>query len=427
MERAGNSTGSLDCARDDVKIVRARVVVPVAGDPIENGAVAIAGSKITGVGGFEEVKASHGGDVVDLGEQILLPGLINAHCHLDYTLLRGQIPPQESFTDWIRGINAAKAKLTPKDYVASINQGFFEAQSFGTTTIVNLTAFPELIAEIEEPVRTCWFGELIDVRNPDQAGKIVDRAVESLRCKKHWGLAPHAPFTASTPLFSAASAISSKHNVPITTHVAESREEMQMFRDAGGPLFDFLKGIGHPMDDCGGKTPLSFLMQNHAMDEHWILAHLNELTETDFDLLAGTKGFHIAHCPRSHTFFGHTPFASRRLHALGVNICLGTDSLASNSSLSLLSEMRELLRKEPSISPREAVSMATANGARAIGRANSLGRISPGFDADLIAIRSAATGTDVFDAIVAFEETIRWMMVGGEVLGGRAKDTNALG
>ena len=166
MERAGNSTGSLDFARDDVKIVRARTIVPMAGDPIEDGAVAIEGNQIAGVGRFEEVKASHRGDVVDLGEQILLPGLINAHCHLDYTLLRGQILPQESFTDWIRAINAAKAKLTTKDYLAAINAGFAEAQSFGTTTIVNLTAFPELIAEIEEPIRTFWFGELIDVRSP---------------------------------------------------------------------------------------------------------------------------------------------------------------------------------------------------------------------------------------------------------------------
>ncbi len=425
MKRAGNVPGSLDRAPDDVKIVRSRMVVPIVGEPIENGAVAISGTKITGVGRFEEVKAIYGGDVEDLGEQILLPGLINAHCHLDYTLLRGKIPPQKSFTDWIRTINAAKAELTSKDYIASINEGFAEAQSFGTTTIVNLTAFPEVIAEIEEPIRTCWFGELIDVRNPDQAGKIVDRAVESLRSKNHWGLAPHAPFTASTQLFAAASDISSKHNVPVTTHVAESREEMQMFCDAAGPLFDFLKGIGRPMDDCGENTPFSSLVQTQAVDERWILAHLNELTEADFDLLASTKRFHIAHCPRSHTFFGHTPFALQKLRAQGLNICLGTDSLASNSSLSLFSEMRELLRKEPSVAPREVLTMATANGARAVGRADSLGRIAPGFEADLIAIPAPAAGIDVFDGIVAFDGKLRWMMVGGEIssLGWRSQQT----
>jgi cytosine/adenosine deaminase-related metal-dependent hydrolase len=416
MERAGNSTGSLDCARDDVKIVRARVVVPMVGEPIENGAVAITGNRIAAVGPFEEVKTGYRGDVLDLGEHILLPGLINAHCHLDYTRLRGQIPPQKSFTDWIRAINASKAELTAGDYVASINEGFAEALRFGTTTVVNLTAFPELIAEIKEPIRTWWFGELIDVRNPDQASRIVDLAIESLRSANDWGLAPHAPFTASLDLYRRCEEIARREDVLLTTHVAESHEEMQMFRDGSGPLYDFLKSIGRPMDDCGANTPLAALLQGQALDERWIVAHLNELTEGDFDLLARAKRFHIAHCPRSHAFFGHTPFELRRLRRLGFNICLGTDSLASNSSLSLFSEMRELLGKEPWISPREVLMMATVDAARAIGQADLLGKISPGFRADLIAIPSAETGTATFDTIVAFEGTVPWMMMNGETL-----------
>src|SRR6266849_5147046 len=116
-------------------IVRSRFVVPMVGEAIENGAVAIEQNKIAAVGRFEEVKAHYGGKILDLGEQILLPGLINAHCHLDYTMLRGKIPPPSSFTDWIRAINAEKAGLTAKIYVASIKEGFAEARSFGTTTI----------------------------------------------------------------------------------------------------------------------------------------------------------------------------------------------------------------------------------------------------------------------------------------------------
>jgi cytosine/adenosine deaminase-related metal-dependent hydrolase len=418
MERDDNSRASLGppkADRDAVKIIRSRVVVPMAGEPIEDAAVAIAGNQIAEVGRFKEVRARHAGEILDLGEQILLPGLINAHCHLDYTCLRAQIPPRQSFTDWIRAINAEKAKLTPNDYIASINEGFAEAQRFGTTTIVNLTAFPELIAEIKEPIRTWWFGELIDVRNPDQAGEIVDRAVESLRSANHWGLAPHAPFTASADLFARCEEIARREDVPLTTHLAESSEETQMFRDASGPLYDFLKGIGRQMDDCGGKTPLSSLIQSQLPGERWILAHLNELTENDFDLLAGATKFHIAHCPRSHSFFGHLPFELRRLRSLGFNICLGTDSLASNSNLSLLAEMRELLRKEPWISPRELLTMATVNGARALGQSGSLGSIRPGFLADLIAIPSTRPAADAVEAIIAFDGTVPWMMVNGEV------------
>lgn len=397
-------------------IIRSRFVVPMMGEPIEDGAVAIERNKIVAVERFEEVKARHRGEVLDLGEQALLPGLINAHGHLDYTMLRGKIPPPSSFTHWIRAINAEKAGLTAKDYVASIREGFTEAQGFGTTTIANLTAFPELIAEVDEPIRTWWFGELIDVRTPERAESIADLAVESLKSAKHWGLGPHAPFTASARLYARCEKIARRENVLLTTHLAESREEIQMFRDANGPAFEFLKSIGRPMDDCGNETPLSFLIRRQQIDERWIIAHLNELTDSDFDLLARAAKFHIAHCPRSHTFLGHAPFAWKKLRALGFNICLGTDSLASNSSLSLFSEMREFQRKEPEASSRAILEMATVNGARALGQAEALGRIAPGFSADLIAIPFAQTRADIFDAIVAFEGRVQWMMLAGRPL-----------
>lgn len=401
-------------------IIRSRVLVPMVGEPIENGAVAIAGNEIVGVGSFDEVRTGHGGEVLDLGEQILLPGLINAHCHLDYTLLRGQIPPQKSFTDWIRAINERKAALSEADYVASINAGLAEVQKFGTTTVLNLEAFPHLLPQISRPLlRVWWCAEMIDVRERVLVLEVSKNLHDWFEAHPEWlggfGLAPHAPFTASGELFTTAARTSRKYRVPITTHVAESREEMQMFRDAGGPLFDFLKNLGRPMSDCGGQTPLLSLMRGQMVDEHWIIAHLNELTADDFDRLAWSR-FHIVHCPRSHTFFGHAPFELRRLRALGFNVCLGTDSLASNSSLSLFAEMRELLRKEPWLSPREVLEMATVNAACAIGQAGALGTISTGSRADLIAIPAAKTGTNVFDAIVAFEGAPPWMMVDGRGL-----------
>src|SRR5438552_3430261 len=222
-------------------IIRARTVVTMDGAPIENGAVAVSGNQIADVGKFDEIRARDAGEIVDLGEQALLPGFINAHCHLDYTCLRGKIPPQKSFADWIRAINAEKAKLSPNDYIASINDGFAEAKRFGTTTIANFTAFSELIPDIRAPIRTWWFAELID-------GRALPR---------------------------------------------------------------------------------------------WIVSHLNELTESDFDLLERSeRRFHVVHSPRSHDYFNHSRFPFEKLRTLGFNICLGTDSLASNDSLSLFDEMR---------------------------------------------------------------------------------------
>src|SRR6266403_4187953 len=202
-------------------IYRARVVVTMDGASLENGAVAISENRIDDVGSFGEIKARNSGEVLDLGEQALLPGLINAHCHLDYTCLRGKIPPQESFADWIRAINAEKAKLSAQDYRASITEGFSEAKRLGTTTIANLTAFPELVSQISSPIRTWWFAELIDVRDPNHAGELVDLATGALKRARNSGggigLAPHALFTASRDLYRRCEEIAQREKILLTT------------------------------------------------------------------------------------------------------------------------------------------------------------------------------------------------------------------
>jgi aminodeoxyfutalosine deaminase len=402
-------------------IIRSRVVVPMGRAPINNGAVVVEGTKITGVGRFEDVKRRHSGEVLDLGAQVLLPGLINAHCHLDYTHLRGKIPQQESFAEWIRAINAHKRALSEADYLGSIAAGLAEAESFGTTSMLNLEAFPRLVPQVPHPsLRVWWCAEMIDLRHPVDVDQVANHLRHWFDAHPDWlggfGLSPHAPFTASPQLYSEASRIAQRDDVPLSTHLAESAEELHAFRDGSGPLFDFLKSIGHPLENGVRETPLSFLLRNQSIGPRWIIAHLNELDAGDFDLLRSAPKFHIAHCPRSHTFFRHSPFAYQELRALGFNICLGTDSLASNTSLSLFAELRELLRKEPWLSPKEALATITVNAATAIGQQSSLGRIQAGFLADLIALPIAPSDTDIFESIVAFEEAVPWTMVNGTVI-----------
>jgi cytosine/adenosine deaminase-related metal-dependent hydrolase len=218
------------------------------GPPLENGAVVVDGELVVAVGTFAEMRSAHHGEVVDLGDRILLPGLVNAHCHLDYTCLRGKIPRQVSFTEWIRAINAAKARLTQADYIESINRGFLEARRFGTTSMLNLTAFPELMPLVRPVLRTGWMAELIDVRAPGETTALVNSARESLAKAPGSGLAPHAPYTASPALYHECQ----DRPLPLTTHLAESREEMSMFRDGSGALSDFMGSI-NPNFDSGGQ------------------------------------------------------------------------------------------------------------------------------------------------------------------------------
>jgi cytosine/adenosine deaminase-related metal-dependent hydrolase len=421
-------------------IVRARVVITMDGPPIENGGVRVRGEQILEIGKFSDLVGTD--EIVDLGDHILLPGLINAHCHLDYACLRGKIPPPQSFANWIRAINAEKAKLSAEDYVASINQGFAEAKQFGTTTIANLTAFPELIAQVRDPIRTWWFAELIDIRqrlepstalssHVSKSNEIVDRALESLKTTDRKGLAPHALFTASANLYRRCADIAERDNFLLTTHLAESREEMQMFRRANGSLYKFLKEVGRDMSDCGGTTPLKAFVRTLQLSRldpsvragpaetldmmrPWIVTHFNELTETDFDLLAKIpQSFSVVHCPRSHAYFGHSDFQFERLRELGFVICLGTDSLASNDDLSLFAEMRKF-RDRFHLEPQKILEMVTINPARALKQGNRLGKIRRSFLADMVALPFTGP-SNIFETILNFVGEVPWIMLHGKV------------
>jgi len=425
-------------------IVRARVIITMDGPPIENGGVRVRRDRIAEVGKFSEL-TSDDDEIIDLGDRILLPGLINAHCHLDYTCLRGKIPPPQSFADWIRAINAEKAKLSAEDYVASINRGFTEAKHFGTTTIANLTAFPELIAQVQDPIRAWWFAELIDVRQqPENStalssqaprrNEIIDRALAKLKTTDRIGLAPHAPFTASANLYRCCADMAERGKFLLTTHLAESRQEMQMFRDAKGPLYESLKEIGRDMTDCGRTTPLQAFLrtvsvralrgadsepvasptESRKITPRWIVAHLNELTESDFDLLTKIpRKVAIVHCPRSHAYFGHSDFQFERLYELGFNICIGTDSLASNDDLSLFAEMRKF-HDRSHLEAQKVLEMVTINPARALNQCDRLGKIRGSFLADMIALPFTNL-SNIFETILNFVGKVPWIMLHGKI------------
>ena len=400
-------------------IYRAKKVITMDGAPIEDGAVAVEGGRVADAGRYTELRPRPGGEVIDLGEVVLLPGLINAHCHLDFTALRGAIAPQRSFADWIVQINALRHEFSDDEFLESIARGFEEARRWGTTTIANIESMPGLLTRLPTPpLRTWWFAELIDVRPQLPVREMVEDALRCRQGKENWlggfGLSPHAPYTVSPELSRLAKEAAKQNGVLLTMHLAESAEEMEMFCDGRGRLFDLLQDLGRPMDDCGaGKTPLAVMLDREVIDEHWIVVHLNELAEEDFARLETGPRFHIAHCPRSSRYFQHRPFALQKLTELGFNVCLGTDSLASNSSLSLFAEMQTLRDSHPWLAPARILEMATTNPARALQQDRALGKIRAGFQADLIALPIENFSGDIFDEVIAWRHPVPWMLVAG--------------
>ena len=229
-----------------------------------------------------------------------------------------------------------------------------------------------------------------------------------------WGLAPHAPFTASADLYRQCEEIARRENLLLTTHLAESRDEKEMFSETSGPLFDFLSEIGRDNSDLHNATPVEQVSAFCELNRRWLLVHLNEITGSDLDVLRQWSSLpNVVHCARSHDYFRHPRFQFQKLRELGFNICLGTDSLASNEDLNLFAEMRAFQRNEPSVSPREILAMVTVNAARALVQSDRLGQIGPGFLADLIAVPCTGS-TTAFEEIVAFDGAVRWMIIGGK-------------
>ena len=401
-------------------ILTARLLLTMDGPPIEHGAVLIAGNEIAAVGPASELAQ---GDSVDLGDVVLMPGLINAHCHLDYSMMRWAIHAPKSFTGWVQRINALKRSLDSDDYLRAIARGFGELVKWGTTTVCNIESFPELMPHMPPPpIRTWWFYEMIDIRHRITTDDVVAGALAFFQNRgstlANFGLSPHSPFTASTSLYRLANDCAQSFAMPLTTHLAESREEFKMFRDASGPLHEFMASLGRPMGDCGAATPFMHLWNSGAVNGQCLLAHMNELTEDDFNLLAmlpRDDAPHVVHCPGSHAYFRHSPFPFRRLHELGVNLCVGTDSLASTDSLSLTGELRRLWKNEPWLTAEQLLQMVTVNPARALRRTSQLGKIAPGAWADLIALPVSGSVATVHEEVVRFDQPIPWMMIDGQI------------
>lgn len=359
--------------------------------------------------------------VVVLEDSILMPGLVNAHCHLDYTDLRGSILPRKSFTAWIEQINAAKHSWSPGDFTRSIARGLAESLRYGTTALVNWICSPSTLpVPPAVPMRVWHLWEQIAIRSPvDVSAWDEWRATIQGRSPLwHGGVAPHALYSCVAETVAEAARWSARHRLPWSIHLAESDEEFAMFHDARGPLFEFFRRLGRDLRDCGGTSPLRALRPELAsLRSPLLLVHANGLDRGDFRCLrawpdAIRRRLHVVHCPRSHAFLAHPSFPLKSLARSGINLCLGTDSLASNTNLSMFEEMGACRAAHPELAADEVVRMATLNGAAALGQS----RAWPRWD-DWIAIRAAAARpAAVWEAICRFTGEPRFVMVDGKVL-----------
>lgn len=385
------------------------------------------GNRIAWCGSWADRPTDTGkaGATLDLGDHLLMPGLINAHCHLDYTGMAGHLPPPRLFTDWVKALVALKASWTEREFAESWRQGAAMLVRSGTTTVADVEAMPELLPAAWQatPLRVFSFRELIHLKPDPGAGDLVRQASSHLAslpgATGRVGLSPHAPYSTTADLLEAAADSARRHHWRLMTHVAESEEEFEMFMYRHGPMFEWLKNQ-RDMADCGLGSPIQHLERRGYLDDNLIAVHVNHLWRQDSGLL-GRNQVSVVHCPRSHDYFRHLKFPREELLSAGVNICLGTDSLASVRpagpepiALDMFAEMQALQAGSPALSPESILRMATVNAAKALGRENDLGWLGPGAIADLIALPFTGPVADPYAAAIHHRGPVAASLIDGE-------------
>ncbi len=369
---------------------RAKYILADPNTLLKNVAVEIASNGcIKNIAPWGELSVQPGIKVVDWGAAIVMPGLVNAHVHLELTFLCNSLSRFDSFTDWLSKLIAGRRAWSPEQLRSSIREGIAQSLAAGVTTVGEISSSGvsrELIRDI--PLRNVVFEESIAFPPHLAAEKIADmsRILDTSKSGDLYrpGISPHAPYTVSGDLYRGLAELAQLRKLPLATHIAETEDEILFLRKGTGEFRNFLDAMGllPPNWNAPGLDPVPYLHSLGVLGNNCLLIHCNYMDDESIRLVARTRSS-IVYCPRSHDFFHHRKHPIRQLLDAGINVALGTDSLASNRTLSLLDEMRFLYKERKDIKAEEILQAATRNGAEALGFGGGLGTLGPGNPADL--------------------------------------------
>ena len=388
-------------------LLTARYVLPISSHHIEDGAVLVQGDRIIAVGPRAELIAAHPDEEVrDFRLAVLMPGFVDLHTHLEYSVFRGAVDDLP-YTAWKMQVQNKEANLSPADWMDSAVLGAMEAVGSGITTIADITnSGNSVIAakgiglagvvyrEVSTMDKTLVAARMEAARNDIQ--KWSETAAGS---PIEIGIAPHSPYTCHPSLFSAAAELATERDLPVAIHLAGSRDEYDFVRYGSSNLAqDFREQSG--WRDVAwmptGVSPVEYVLQWGLFDVPRVLAvHCVQVDEHDIDVLA-QHDVSIAHCPRCNAKLGMGIAPLKLFFEHGLTVGLGTDSPASNNTVDPFDEMRIgllLQRGETGendfyryFTARTFMRLATIHGARALGLEHEIGSLEPGKRADVIAV-----------------------------------------
>jgi aminodeoxyfutalosine deaminase len=328
---------------------------------------------------------------LDLGNVAVLPGLVNAHTHLDLNSLGGEVPPPTNFTDWLRAVIQQRRTISAGQEFRNIYTGLRRSSEFGTTLLGDISTYgmsPPVVAT-DKRLRGVVFDEVLGLSRT-RAHESWARSSQLVRGRERQetyrpGLSPHAPYSVRASLFRAVAHLCQRLGVPLAIHLAETPDELELLEHQRGPFVPFLSELG-VWDAQGLVKGVEEVLQLNAQVANVLFIHGNYLNPQ----LTFPRGASVIYCPRTHAAFGHAPHPFRELLAKGVRVALGTDSLASNPDLDVLGEARFLHRQYPDVPGTTLLRMATLSGAEALGWQDETGSLTPGKSADLVVLPLAA-------------------------------------
>lgn len=417
-------------------IIRARIVLPVSAPPIEDGGILIEDDKILAVGKYRKLSGLYSSaNEYDLGEVICLPGLVNAHCHLQFTHFFSRITDFKNFKEWIEAIIELKKEFSLEQYRDSWRDGARMLLETGATTVGDVVSDWDLVPAVWEdtPLRGVSFLEIVDVRDSKKAyddyNGLINRS--SIKSQKWFAIhSPHSLYATSYSSLTLCFLLGTAFKLPVSIHLAESQEEYEMVKFRSGVLFDWLSPYYEEGDIFGSGSPIKTFLTFNLRAMGAIAVHCNYIEPDEPRLLYENK-ISVVHCPRSWQYFGHSSFLACEMLKNMVNVCLGTDSLATvkadnrdNAVLSLFIEMREFAKNNPVIPPKRILEMVTINPAKALKMSRKIGSITPGAYADLIAIKYNGSIEDAYTAVVNHGSKVDLSIIAGEyVYGSLLKDS----
>jgi aminodeoxyfutalosine deaminase len=395
---------------------RALWVVPISGPPIRDGWVAVDGGRVAALG---QRRAAPATDERDLGDVALMPGLVNAHTHLELSYLRRAVPPSSSFVDWIRGVIAARRQRpAPSVILLSVSRAIEEALACGTSLVGDISNTLVTFGPLaQSSLAAVVFNEVIRFNGADAASVVEEarRQIEALLPTDlvRTSLAAHAPYSVAPLVFrEIRRAIDGDPFARCSVHLSESAEEVEFIKTGRGPWRAMLEELGSwdPSWVPPRVSPVQYLDDSGFLDERVLAVHGVQMTSSDLARLAARRTTLVT-CPRSnrHTGAGAPPLEA--FYASGVRVAVGTDSLASAPSLNVFDELAAMRALAPAVPASALLDSATRQGARALGFESEFGSIEPGKRARLLAV-SVPSGThDVEEYLLGGvrPDEIRWV------------------